>query len=393
MQRKKHISSIPNLFNQWSAILQSCKCFKILKPLLFLLTIFLFHSPNVYSQGEANNWFFGQNGGLSFNTDPPSPLSGGKLTTEEGCASLSNSNGELLFYTDGSTVFNKNHDTLSEGDGLYGHSSSTQSAIICPHPGNSNLFYIITADAIGDEENNGIYYSVVDMSLDNGNGEITEEKNIILNENSLFTEKLTSVKIEGLNGYWVICHEYGNNNFNVYRIDHLGIHTNPIIIPAGSPHSIDGNGYQAIGYLKLSPDATKMACAVYGEDGFVEIFNFNSLTGGIVFEKRLDSFNGPYGIEFSSNSKMLYVSSYDDYKLYQIDIEDNFAQYFLSDNSVSALQIGPNQKIYGSVNYISFLSTIESPNLVYPFCNFIPNSTPISGSCVWGLPTLSLIHI
>ena len=95
-----------------------------------------------FSQGEANIWYFGQNAGLDFNSGSPVALTNGQLGTYEGCATISSSSGELLFYTDGITVYNKNHSIMVNGIGLMGHPSSTQSATIVQKPGSSNLFYI-----------------------------------------------------------------------------------------------------------------------------------------------------------------------------------------------------------------------------------------------------------
>ena len=131
-----------------------------------------------YSQGEANIWYFGQNAGLDFNSGSPVALTNGQLNTLEGCATISTSSGELIFYTDGVTVFNKNHTIMVNGTGLLGHSSSTQSATIVPKPGSSNMFYIFTTD--NEHDPDGFRYSIVDMSLDSGNGAITVDKNILV---------------------------------------------------------------------------------------------------------------------------------------------------------------------------------------------------------------------
>ena len=63
----------------------------------------------VYAQNEGNIWYFGTNAGLDFNSGSPVMLSDGMLDTFEGCATISDNNGDLLFYTDGMLVYNKNH--------------------------------------------------------------------------------------------------------------------------------------------------------------------------------------------------------------------------------------------------------------------------------------------
>ena len=112
---------------------------------------------------------------MDFNPGNPVPLTNGAMTTTEGCAAISDaSTGQLLFYTDGITVYNRNHVTMTNGTGLMGNFSSTQSSIIVPHPGQSNLYYIFTVDDVGGA--NGMRYSVVDMNQSGGFGAVTATK-------------------------------------------------------------------------------------------------------------------------------------------------------------------------------------------------------------------------
>jgi len=97
-----------------------------MKKNIFLFFLIL-SSHSVSAQGEANIWYFGRQVGLDFNNgSPPVALIDSAMFTGEGCATISNSNGNLLFYTDGSTIYNKNHQIMASG--LFGHTSTTQSA-------------------------------------------------------------------------------------------------------------------------------------------------------------------------------------------------------------------------------------------------------------------------
>lgn len=109
--------------------------------------IFLLYTTFVFSQQEASVWYFGQNAGIKFHSDGSvTPLTDGQLNTSEGCATISDNSGNLLFYTDGTTVWNKNHQVMQNGTGLMGSWSSTQSATIVPKPGSSNIYYVFTLD-------------------------------------------------------------------------------------------------------------------------------------------------------------------------------------------------------------------------------------------------------
>ena len=93
-----------------------------LKSLSFylILSCFLFITTNAIAQLEASKWVFGNNVGLDFSSGSPIVFSGSKLMTTEGCASISNSKGEMLFYTDGITVWNRNNQQMPNGDNLKG---------------------------------------------------------------------------------------------------------------------------------------------------------------------------------------------------------------------------------------------------------------------------------
>lgn len=187
----------------------------------------------VFGQKQANYWYFGHNAGLSFSLGPPSPLTNGALYTGEGCSSISTAEGALLFYTDGRFVYDKNHNQMPNGSGLLGHSSSTQSGIIVPKPGSTTEYYIFTVDAADNGLANGLCYSKVDLTLNNGLGDVvTTEKNISLVP--LACEKVTAVGHADGNTFWVITKKWGNADFYAYRITYDGVVTTPVISTTGS---------------------------------------------------------------------------------------------------------------------------------------------------------------
>ena len=90
------------------------------------------------SQQQGAKWFFGANAGLDFANGTPTAITDGKLQTPEGTSSIANSKGELLFYTDGIKVFDrdgKEMQCLADScKPLKGSANSTQSALIVPQP-------------------------------------------------------------------------------------------------------------------------------------------------------------------------------------------------------------------------------------------------------------------
>jgi hypothetical protein len=100
---------------------------------IFLNVVLFLIACNIYGQKEANNWYFGHKAGLDFSTSPPTAISG-KLDTFEGASTISDDKGNLLFYSDGKTVWDKSHNVMNFSGGgsslnaLLGDPSSTQSA-------------------------------------------------------------------------------------------------------------------------------------------------------------------------------------------------------------------------------------------------------------------------
>src|SRR5690606_37535744 len=187
--------------------------------------ILFFGSAMAMAQGPANNWYFGANAGITFNTSPPSSLFDGKLNTLEGCATISDDEGQLLFYTDGTTVYNRNGDIMENGTGLLGDQSSTQSAIIIPQPLSTTVYYIFTVDVLRvDFENNissnGVNYSVVDFS-ENPDGVITIKNNRLLDYSA---EKLSAV-IKGCDSdtVWMVTLSTGSTRvpFDINSVENL----------------------------------------------------------------------------------------------------------------------------------------------------------------------------
>ncbi|MEI7736880.1 MAG: hypothetical protein WCI49_15535, partial [Ferruginibacter sp.] len=292
------------------------------KKILFFLLAWLTGYSYIANAQQGNIWYFGINAGLDFNVTPPRTLTNGAMTTFEGCATICNKKGQLLFYTDGIKVYDRTHTVMPNGSGLLGNSSSTQSAIIVPNPGDSNIYYIFTADCAENSFVNGYNYSVVDMRLNNNLGNITTQKNISLYKPC--TERLTAVKAANGIDYWVITKGLNNNSFLAYKIDCSGINVTPVISNTGRVHTYDPDKYVGTGQMKVSPDGRKLSLPILWPVTLVQLFDFDNNTGIVSNAIDLPDFNPGighiYGLEFSPNSKLLYVSTVFDNSIHQYDI-------------------------------------------------------------------------
>ncbi len=405
-----------------------------------LILIVLLHQMFAYSQKEAANWYFGNNAGLDFNSGIPISITSGKLDTREGCASISDKNGNLLFYTDGSYVYNRLHNIMPNGRGLMGHKSSTQSAIIVPKPNNPNIYYIFTVDQplfvnaddnpLNDDDppNNGLNYSIVDLRLNNGLGDIVSDgKNIHLitynpdKEDEVkykCSEKITAVQHGDGVSFWVITHFI--DNFYAFKINSTGINKNPIKSNCQMNIPVSGYHANAIGYLKASPNGTKIAIANTSvlktndigpkgpirNSGTVWLFDFNSTSGKITNESKILSNSNPYGLEFSAKSKKIYVttnlfnaagdsdgSSLLQYNLKSDNVVNSKIEINTSNRVAGALQLALNEKIYRSGYPVGIsegydkLSVINNPELDGIASTYLDDEIDLNGKKAFlGLP-------
>jgi len=359
------------------------------------LVFFMWIIPGANGQ-QGNVWYFGDKAALSFNTNPPSPLTDGQMNTFEGCATVCDSNGKLLFYTDGVTVWNKQHLVMINGTGLKGSVSSSNSALIIPHPGSSTIFYIFNAAAI-ESNNEGYFYSEVDMSLQGGLGAVTVNKNILLYSRS--TEKLTAVRHSNGIDVWVVTRPLGSGEWKVFRVDCNGVNTTPVVSNTGYVGAMSDEF--TAGCLKSSPDGTKIA-SVNSFAQTWELLEFDAFTGklsnGLVFPESPI----PYGVEFSPDSKLVYIGEFvvasaiplggvfqfnlSNYDSASIAASRTLIGMSASDfDFVGALQLGPDNKIYCALANAQFLSVINAPDLQGTACGFSERQVQLGNNSESGI--------
>ena len=369
-----------------------------MKYTILFIAGFIISSFSVAQENSAHQWFFGNNAGVDFSTGVPIGVSGGALYTGEGCATVGDINGNLLFYTDGGDVYNKNHQIIPNGSGLMGNWSATQSSIIIPLVGNDSLFYIFTIDAIENHLANGLRYSIVNINLDGGLGDITSSKNILLE--TPVSEKITAVLHNNNIDVWLVAHRWNSDEFIVYEITSSGINMTPVVSSIGSIHqggySSDSNvnGYvNAVGYMKSNMQGTKLALAIHRLDKF-ELFDFNKSTGVVSNHYESTYYNDPYGVEFSPDGEKLYGSLPYEAKVYQFDITqtDPFSNPVIVANTTyqpSGIQLAPNGQIYLSERDNSYLSVISKPDILGVGCNYNSQEVFLDGQiCRRGLPSI-----
>lgn len=378
------------------------------------------------SQGQCNTWYFGAYAGLNFNTFPPTPLTNGQLTTNEGCSSISDMFGNLLFYTNGTVVFNKSHGLMPNGTGLLGHQSSTQSSVVIPKPGSFNAlagyynnYYIITCDY--NQSFNGVRFSEVDMSLAGGLGDVVAATKNTLLVGGASTEKLAVATHANGCDYWLIARPTNSTDFYSFQVSATGLNTTPVVstIPASAASPTLAPG---IGSMKASPDNKYIALingfspsgAAFYQNGLF-VYDFNNATGVLSSKFYHASSGSPlfpyaftnsrlgYGVEFSPDSKLIYTTGLYSASIQQYNLNVATNALFQSSRqnigltasppdgngySVASMQLAPDGKIYVALTGNDSLGVINSPNLSGSACNYQDVSVSLGGRvCILGLPS------
>ena len=342
--------------------------------ILFLLAISI--SPFVNSQNFAKNWLFG-GFGLEFRPDTVIIRHDYAPHESRGMGIISDKIGNLISYTNGFNIWNRNHTIMPNGKDVLVAAGSPliQESIIVPKPGTGNQYFVFTVDAYNGQVASGLYYSIVDLNLDNGLGDVTVKGKKILNKT---TNKITAVYHNNLHDVWIITQQYDTNIYYAYLLSEAGLSETPVISTVGNSMTSSFDGQ-----LKASPDGTKIACSYdnFSSGGFT-LFDFNNSTGKLsnplLFNLPV-TYRGCDGLEFSPDAKKLFVyqsGSTGESGIYQFDISSgtfndiNNSRFLLlkpMDNGLTQMQLAPNGKIYlskggGQDSGTKYLGVIENPN-------------------------------
>lgn len=332
-------------------------------------------SQFLYSQNFANNWVLGDFG-LEFQNNTVSLRHDYSSDLYKGFGIISDKQGKLLFYSNGLNVWDKNRGLMPNGKDVFSPTGGTllQESLVVPKPGSGSLYYLFTVDPQNGEVGSGLYYSIVDMSLNNGLGDVILKGKKIM---STVSNKITAVYHSNKHDVWLITQQYNSNNYYSYLISDSGLSDTPVISSVGKSVSSSFDGQ-----LKASPDGKRVACSYndFSSGGF-DLFDFTDSSGKLSNPMTFTlpaSGRGCNGLEFSPDATKLFViqeGSTGESGLYQFDVTDktydqiNSSRELLARevfNSFTQMQLAPNGKIYitkgGGGGGTEYLGVIENPN-------------------------------
>lgn len=342
----------------------------------------------VFSQNETANWYFGNGAGISFNNGVRTILNDGAMVAPAGCSSISDKNGNLMFYTNGQTIWNRNHQIMDNGDGMSGQIDMTQNSIIVPNPDDENIYYLFTLrQEIGNTFHRGVYYSTIEFSAAYPLGHVTDEKNIQLVNAS--SERITAIYMPEVNAYKVITFSKQPYTliFGVPVPQNQEIDTFCYFDVTGSGVSfstLQTAQYPTVssaGAMKISPNGQYLAIAD-NEQSRIFIYTVDLASETISYLKFINTglFGAPtlfpYGVEFSPDSNVIYFSNnYTSiYQFHHTSTADVVDKLYLGNPSpfkYGSLQLAMDGKIYIAVfaddgSSPPYLSVINYPDKTTP---------------------------
>jgi gliding motility-associated-like protein len=309
---------------------------------------------------------------------------------------MSDTNGNFLFYSEGVTILNRNGLSMPNGDTIIGDARTWMGTLILQKPGSDHLYYVFTVDYDDQyQQIDGMHYSIVDMNLDGGLGDVTAEKDIPLDMAWAAQNKLTSVRHANGEDIWIVTRNFKMNQwYAAFLLTASGLSTEAVLspVPARNDSYLCDEGTMKISLNKKYLVAAYNRCNCYEElKQSLDICTFNAQTGQInllyTLSKNTLYFGerfAPYAVEFSPDSKLLYITFYNNnintLELFQYDvqyIEDSIqfkqSEIYIDSGMVNGLQLARDGKIYcsGKANEVNkYVSVIHEPWKRGPACNY-----------------------
>ena len=320
---------------------------------------------------------------------------------------LCDSDGELLFYTNGCAILNREHEIMPNGHRMNWDSLFTaitgwnedcasgyptiQNILILDDPGNQAGYFILhkTLSFFDDLETKvSLRYSYVDLELEDGLGDVTVADVPVEGLEDLISSNLTAMRHANGEDWWIIQPSVDDSVYYQLLIDENGIHR---MNDQNSGLFFDRLLSSAGGNARFSPDGSKYV--FFNPEDNLYLYDFDRQTGLFsnrqfvkVFEPLNNPFSGRFGfVEWSSNSRFLYVVDLD--TLYQLDtweadIQNDGIQLIDIYNgtldpfttSFYKMSLAPDCRIYMcSTNGSNSYHVINNPNELGTDCDFVQN--------------------
>ena len=379
-----------------------------------ILTLLIFSLPSIsqpVNGGQSNWWYFGSGASLNFNGLVPNVVNNGQLYSLASPQTISDKNGNLLFYANGNRIYDSSHNLMQNGYLLnlqsYASACQSQYTLVVPKPCDENIYYYFYCDLISLSQTTSrfdLYYAIVDMSANGGLGAVTQ-KNVLLRQDVRAT--LDATLHSNNRDYWLVTKDEYTDEYWNYLITDTGLVTTPVVCHAGLPRPIFWN--PEAGQLRFSPDGNTLANANYNgtypnQYNTIELLDFNRSSGQLVPRLEFTIDTAWYGynwltfpnVEFSPSGNKLYAII-GAISLVQFDLSlptnaqiSNSGVLIIQQSGTTNppgmyYQRGPDGKLYSPYNSYA-LNVINDPDSAGLACNFGAGQLYIGVDVNTGLP-------
>jgi hypothetical protein len=355
-------------------------------------------------------WYLGNRSVIDFGVSGSAQtlsLNPQNISMLEGSTVVTDTSGELQFYSNGQIIWNKNNQTMPNGSGLLAAPSATQTVASFPSLSRPGVYFVVHNGGAFETGGSGpLRYSEVDMSLDGGLGDVTNGvKNILLDGGAnTATEGLIAVPNSDATGFWVItatgANEVGNNNIVAHEFDGDGPTGTIVRTPMSTPN---GNTFAT---FNLSPDRTKLV-QHFGNftsgSGQLRLLNIDAESGVmseiITWDLPKTGTNGDfnYSADFSPDGRWVYATRiFGGGKLFRYDTQTHTTADALEDNIELVGDLGtnggqvkraPDGRMYIANYNATHLHVVNDPNNISD-PDFVQGgiSLPSGATSQFGLP-------
>ncbi len=382
---------------------------KNLFSLLYTSLICLMSNP-AFTQGEANNWIFGSMAGIQFTSGTPENLNYSLSLINNPSTVVTDSAGNLLFYSDGFRVYNRNFQVMENGTDIMGGRDLTN-CIAFAKPGSSRFYYLFTVGEAPGGTPPRVYggrYAIIDLEANGGLGKVTV-KNIMMDQGEDAMVQLTATFHKNNHDIWLIleCQDYDHYFYKAYLVTNTGIfykHTYEQI-----KYFTGYQGGTQVRQLRVSPDGKKMIHAGDMLGAFQGwVYSFNNETGQINYSCGIKPVGfQTWGAEFSPSSEFVYISGpggegspilfYNWIVQYNANYTDSVSfnnskvvvGHFRKINNhgnYGNMQCAPDGKIYGGRSHYDTLFAINKPDLFGMACEATDCAYSLNGFGELALP-------
>jgi hypothetical protein len=385
-----------------------------MKKHILLLTLSMLISLSVPAQNRYNSVWILQDQIINFNTDTTlKSIKKMPYHIANSGSNICNNQGKLKYYSNGCAVVGSNYKVLPHGDtinpGLVyesycfasGSYPCTDCITILPKPEDTTSYFVFhTAmdkvyvfDTITWPEW-WFYYTEINSTLNNGIGDVVK-KNVLIAQDTFAGSGIKACRHANGRDWWIVAQELLSTGFHRVLLTSKGVEYKGLQRYKGRAMTTSTSK----GQCNFSPNGKKYATG----DPYngIQIFDFDACTGTFSNQRLIDigyDVESCVGLEFSPNSRFLYVTLGYELRQYDMEATDLIKSSTVIDTvdwtkkghaSLYSMATAPNGKIYMAATHSNMnLHTIHEPNLKGKACGFKQQDFPLATYNYVALPNM-----